>query len=83
MLLEWLPGLAADVSRGRARSVELLMELVTLPLAYQAFVLVVLFAVAPRPFRWWAAVQFAVIACHISAAALPWRHQFAVRGDIT
>lgn len=69
MLREWLPRLAVDVSRGRARSVELLMELVTLPLAYQTFLLVVLFAMAPGPYKWWAAVQLTVITCHIAAAA--------------
>jgi hypothetical protein len=69
MLLEWAPRLTVDLSRGRARCFELLLELATLPLAYQVLLSGVLFAVGPEPLRKWACVQVAVIVFHVAAAA--------------
>ena len=57
MLLQWAPQLAADISGGRVKCIEPLIDLLALPLAFQAFLLVVLAAVAPQPFKWWAGVK--------------------------
>jgi cellulose synthase/poly-beta-1,6-N-acetylglucosamine synthase-like glycosyltransferase len=69
MLLAWAPRLALEVWRGRADCIEPLVELAALPLAYQIFLLAGLAVIAPRPFKWWACIQIAVVGFHVIASA--------------
>ena len=64
----WLP-LAKNVLRGRLRLLEPLADLAGLPIAYAAFLLLILFAL---PFEWlriYAVAALAVIALHVVTAA--------------
>jgi cellulose synthase/poly-beta-1,6-N-acetylglucosamine synthase-like glycosyltransferase len=69
MAREWVPRLAASVWNGRSNCLEILVELMALPLAYQAFLLMLVLFVAPGLFKWWALAQIGVIVVHVVASA--------------
>lgn len=69
MMLEWAPSLVSDVIRGRTKSVELLLELAALPLAFQIFLLAVIVLIAPAFLKWLAIGQTAVVAFYVIASA--------------
>jgi cellulose synthase/poly-beta-1,6-N-acetylglucosamine synthase-like glycosyltransferase len=81
MASEWVPRLLAGIARGQWRLIEPLLDLLTLPLAYQ--VLLLLFTIfLPAPFREYAAGALGIVALHVLAAALlggnPWKSVLAL-----
>lgn len=76
MATEWVPRLLAGIARGQWRLIEPLLDLLTLPLAYQV-ILLSLAIFLPVPFREYAAAGLAVIALHVLFAAYqsgdPWK----------
>lgn len=76
MAREWVPRLIRGIARCQWRLAEPLLDLLTLPLAYQ--ILLLLFGVAlPAPFRQYAAGALAVTGVHVISASFlgerPWR----------
>jgi cellulose synthase/poly-beta-1,6-N-acetylglucosamine synthase-like glycosyltransferase len=69
MLLEWAPRLTSDVASGRMNSLEALLELLTLPLAFQASLLTLLILVAPMFLKQLALGQMTVIGLYVIASA--------------
>lgn len=65
----WTPRLVQGLAAGRVRLLEPLFDLLTLPLAYHAALLVLLVALPWRPGRIWAAFGLAVLAFHVALAA--------------
>ncbi len=81
MASEWVPRLLAGIARGQWRLIEPLLDLITLPLAYQ--VLLLLFTIfLPAPFREYAVGALGIVALHVLAAALlggnPWKSVLAL-----
>ena len=76
MASEWVPRLFAGIARGQWRLIEPLLDLLTLPLAYQ--VILLSFAIfLPAPFREYAAAGLGIVALHVVFAAVlggnPWK----------
>lgn len=69
MAREWAPRLVAGIARGQWRLVEPLLDLLTLPLAYQVLVLS-LSMVLPAPFREYAAGALGLVVLHVLFASL-------------
>jgi cellulose synthase/poly-beta-1,6-N-acetylglucosamine synthase-like glycosyltransferase len=69
MLLEWGPRLMRAVLAGDKTSIEPLLDLATLPLAYHALLVGLLAVVGSAPLRWWSAAQFAVLLFHVFTSA--------------
>ncbi len=73
---EWVPRLVAGIARGQWRLIEPLLDLLTLPLAYQVTLLS--FAIfLPAPYPEYAAAGLAVVVLHVLFAAFlggnPWK----------
>jgi cellulose synthase/poly-beta-1,6-N-acetylglucosamine synthase-like glycosyltransferase len=69
MLLEWAPRFGRTLVQGRLDCLEPLLELTALPLAYHVALLFVLAMLSPGLFKWWAAVQMAVVTLHVVVSA--------------
>jgi cellulose synthase/poly-beta-1,6-N-acetylglucosamine synthase-like glycosyltransferase len=70
MLREQIPILLADLAAGRFAMAEPLLELLLLPLAFHASLLMLALAVPFGPARWYAAAALMVIGIHVGAAIL-------------
>lgn len=70
MVREWVPGLAADVARGKWRLTEPLLGLLTFPLAYHVLLLAFAYLVLPHPLRECAEASLGVVAMHVLGASL-------------
>jgi cellulose synthase/poly-beta-1,6-N-acetylglucosamine synthase-like glycosyltransferase len=68
MIREQAPILLADLAAGRFRMAEPLLELLLLPLAFHAALLVLALALPFAPVRWYAAAALALIGAHVCAA---------------
>jgi cellulose synthase/poly-beta-1,6-N-acetylglucosamine synthase-like glycosyltransferase len=69
MAREWVPRLVARIAHGESRLLEPLLDLVTLPLAYQVLLLTFLLFL-PVPLRGYAAVALGIIVLHMVYASL-------------
>lgn len=69
MLVQWVPRLARDVSRGQARCLEPLVELLALPLAYHTLLLTILIVIAPHFIWWLTVVQVGILMLYVVTAA--------------
>jgi cellulose synthase/poly-beta-1,6-N-acetylglucosamine synthase-like glycosyltransferase len=68
MLREQVPILLADLAAGRFAMAEPLLELLLLPLAFHAALLMLALALPCGPARWYAAAALIVIGAHVGAA---------------
>jgi cellulose synthase/poly-beta-1,6-N-acetylglucosamine synthase-like glycosyltransferase len=66
---EWAPRLVAGIVRGQWRLTEPLLDLLTLPLAYQVLLLS-LSIFLPAPFRQYSVLALGVVALHVLCASL-------------
>lgn len=76
MAREWVPRLVVRIARGQWRLWEPLLDLMTLPLAYQVLLLTFLLFL-PVPLQGFAAVALGIISFHVASASLlggqPWK----------
>ncbi len=76
MASDWAPRLLAGIAHGQWRLIEPLLDLLTLPLAYQVMLLLCAIFL-PAPFREYAASALAIIVLHVLFAAVlggnPWK----------
>ena len=68
MAVQNVPRLAREVAGGRLALVEPLLDLLLLPLAFHAILLVATAAIPFAPARIYALIAFAIVGCHICAA---------------